>query len=39
MARYKDVCYEQDKFIPVSFAKQIVPGSFEYTLSYLLSLA
>ena len=36
MARYKDVCYEQDKFIPVYFAKQIVPGSFEYTLSYLI---
>lgn len=36
MARYKDVCYEQDKFIPVSFAKQILPGTFEYTLSYLI---
>jgi len=34
MARYKDVHYDQDKFIPVSFQKQILPGTFEYTLSY-----
>jgi transposase len=36
MARYKDVHYDQDKFIPVSFHKQILPGAFEYTLSYLI---
>jgi transposase len=36
MARYKDVYYDQDKFIPVSFHKQILPGTFEYTLSYLI---
>jgi transposase len=36
MARYKDVHYEQDKLIPVSFHKQILPGTFEYTLSYLI---
>ena len=36
MARYKDVHYDQDKFIPVSFHKQILPGTFEYTLSYLI---
>jgi len=36
MARYKDVHYDQDKFIPVSFQKQILPGTFEYTLSYLI---
>ena len=35
MARYKDYCYEQDKLIPIAFSKQIQPGSFEYTLSYL----
>jgi len=35
MARYKDVHYDQDKFIPVSFQKQILPGTFEYT-SYLI---
>jgi transposase len=36
MARYKDVCYEQDKFIPIRFSSQILPGTFEYTLSYLV---
>jgi len=36
MARYKDVHYDQDKFIPVSFSKQIQPGTFEFTLSYLV---
>ena len=36
MARYKDYCYEQDKLIPIAFSKQIQPGSFEYTLSYLV---
>lgn len=36
MARYKDVCYEQDKFIPIRFSKQILPGTFEYTLCYLV---
>lgn len=36
MARYKDVHYDQDKFIPVSFRKQILPGTFEYSLSYLI---
>jgi transposase len=37
MAPYKDVHYDQDKFIPVSFSKQILPGTFEYTLSYLIA--
>ena len=32
----KEVHYDQDKFIPVSFQKQILPCTFEYTLSYLL---
>ncbi len=36
MARYKDVQYDQDKFIPISFHKQILPGTFEYSLSYLV---
>lgn len=36
MARYKDYCYEQAKFIPVSFEKQILPGTFEYTLNRLI---
>lgn len=36
MARYKAVHYDQDKFIPLSFSKQILPGTFEYTLSVLI---
>ncbi len=36
MARYKDYDYNQRKLIPVSFDEQILPGSFEYTLSYLI---
>ena len=37
MARYKEYCYEQDKFIPMRFSKQILPGTFECTLSYLIN--
>ena len=36
MARYKDYDYHQTKMIPLSFERQILPGSFEYTLSYLV---
>jgi len=36
MARYKDVHYDQDKSIPVFFRKQILPGTCEFTLSYLI---
>lgn len=36
MPRFKDYCYEQDKFIPIAFSKQILPGAFEYTLDYLI---
>jgi len=36
MARYKDYDYRQGKFIPISFDKQILPGTFEYTLNYLI---
>jgi len=36
MPRYKPVCFEQDKFIPINFSRQILPGTFEYTLSYLV---
>ena len=31
MARYKHYNYSQQKLMPVSFEKQILPGSFEYT--------
>ncbi|EGW52878.1 IS1182 family transposase [Candidatus Endoriftia persephonae] len=36
MARYKDYNYDQMKMIPVSFERQILPGSFEYSLAYLI---
>lgn len=36
MARYKDYSYEQGKFLPVSFDRQILPGTFEYTLNHLI---
>jgi transposase len=36
MARYKEYSYEQGKFIPIQFDRQILPGTFEYTLSYLI---
>lgn len=36
MAKYKEYDYSQGKFIPVQFDKQILPGTFEYTLHYLI---
>src|SRR5262245_25677420 len=36
MARYKDYSYEQTKLIPIAFSNQILPGTFEYTLNYLI---
>ena len=36
MARYKPYSYAQGKFIPVHFEKQIIPGTFEYSLSHLI---
>jgi transposase len=36
LARYKPYNYNQGKFIPISFDKQILPGTFEYTLNYLI---
>jgi transposase len=36
MARYKEYDYSQGKFIPIHFDKQIIPGSFEHTLHYLI---
>jgi transposase len=36
MARYKDDDYSQGKFIPIHFDRQILPGSFEYSLHYLI---
>lgn len=36
MARYKGYDYNQGKFIPIHFDKQIMPGTFEHTLHYLI---
>ena len=36
MARYKEYDYTQGKFIPIHFDKQILPGTFEHTLHYLI---
>lgn len=36
MAKYKKFSYAQAKLLPVSFHKQIQPGTFEHTLSYLV---
>lgn len=36
MARYKPYELRQDKFIPLSFADQIVAGSFEHTLNEIV---
>jgi hypothetical protein len=36
MARYKPYSYAQGKFVPVHFSKQILPGTFEFTLNYLI---
>jgi len=38
MARYKEYSYSQGKFIPIHFSKQILPGTFEYTLNYLIDV-
>ncbi len=36
MARYKDYSCDQTKLIPIAFHRQVLPGSFEYTLNYLI---
>jgi len=36
MPRFKDYDYKQGKFLPVSFEKQILPGTFEYSLNVLI---
>ena len=36
MARYKHYDYAQMKLVPVSFEQQILPGTFEHTLSELI---
>ena len=36
MARYKPYNLKQDKWIPLSYADQIMPGSFEYALNEIV---
>ncbi len=36
MARYKKYSYDQGQLIPVWFEEQILPGTFEYALSYIV---
>ena len=36
MARFKDYNYDQSKLLPINFSEQILPGSFESTLNYLV---
>lgn len=36
MARYKDYNYNQSKLLPINFSEQILPGSFEHTVNYLV---
>jgi len=36
MARYKDYSYNQSKLLPINFSHQILPGSFECTVNYLV---
>jgi transposase len=36
MAKYKPYSYAQGQLIPVMFAKQIQPGTFEFTLNHLI---
>jgi transposase len=36
MARFKDYSYEQTKLIPVSYHNQVLPGTFEHTLSEVI---
>ncbi len=36
MAKYKEYDYSQGKFIPINFDKQILHGTFEHTLHYLI---
>ena len=36
MARYKHYNYDQSKLLPINFSDQILPGSFEYTVNYLV---
>ena len=36
MPRYKHYDYDQSLLLPVNFAEQIMPGTLEYTIHYLV---
>ena len=36
MARYKDYNYDQAKLLPIAFSRQILPGTFEYSLNHII---
>lgn len=36
MARYKPYDYTQAKLLPITFSRQILPGTFEYTLHHIV---
>jgi len=36
MVKYKDYSYDQGVFLPVFFDRQILPGTFEYSLNHLI---
>jgi hypothetical protein len=36
MARYKGYTYEQGIMIPVDFSKQIIPGTLEYSIHWIV---
>ncbi|MBN1646801.1 MAG: hypothetical protein JW874_02095 [Spirochaetales bacterium] len=36
MPNYKSYSYDQELMLPVSLSRQILPGTFEYTLNYLI---
>ena len=36
MPRFKEYNQQQTVLLPVSFDRQILPGTFEYTLNYLV---
>ena len=36
MARYKPADYAQGQFIPISFERQILPGSFEHAVNFVV---
>ena len=36
MPRYKDYHYDQVTLLPGSYARQILPGTFEFTLNHVI---